>query len=182
MTTFLVKNCSISQPIVVNRDDTLTQLQSDVADLFKYQEKLSELKKQQIWETLKNEMAEGIQELASLADSINALSNQLEAKMLKFNKIAIETNKAYRAIQSPPNLKATGIEQLRFQGWKPLSIWQVHHSAVPAVVKERIGFVLTVRTVDLSEADTEGDAQRRAEAAEERRKAFEHWLAERRQF
>ncbi|MBD1930349.1 MULTISPECIES: hypothetical protein [Cyanophyceae] len=182
MTIFVVKNYPIPQHTVVSIDETLAQLQSDVADLFKYQEKLSELKKKQIQENLKIEVAEGIQELASLADSINTLSSQLEAKMLNFKRVAIETNKAYRAIHLDANLKATGIEQPGFQGWKPLSIWQLHHSAVPAVVEGKMGFILTARTVNLSEVNTERDAQRRAEAAEERRKAFEHWLAERRQF
>lgn len=103
--------------------------------------------------------------------------------MLKFKKIAIETNRAYRAIQQSLDLKAMDMEQpTKLHHWRPLSIWQVHDSVVPAVVKQRAGFVLTARIVDLFQAQREGDAQRLAEAAQHRRKIFERWLAERRRF
>lgn len=52
----------------------LSPVQSEVADLAKREEKLAELQKQQVRETLKGEVAQGIQQLAFLTDSINALA------------------------------------------------------------------------------------------------------------
>lgn len=160
----------------------LAQLQDDVAALAKQQEKLAELQKEQLRQSLKSEIAQGIQQLTSLADRINALGNQLEAEMLKFKKIASETNKAYCAIQEPPNLKVIAREQPILHGWKPLCIWQVHQSIVPTVVKQREVFFLTAKIVDLFQSERERDVQRLAEAAQRRRKALENWLTERRQF
>lgn len=167
---------------VVDREAVLAQLQDEVVELAKYEKKVAELQKQQTQEILQGQVAQGIQQLASLADSINALAIQLETEMLKFKETAIETNQAYRAIQQPTDLTAIGMEQPRLHCWKPFSIWQVHYSAVPAVVKERAKFVLTARIVDLFQAEREGDAHRRAETAQRRRKALERWLAERRRF
>ncbi|MEG4633287.1 hypothetical protein QUB56_27525 [Microcoleus sp. AR_TQ3_B6] len=160
----------------------LAQLQNDVAALAQQQEKLAELQKEQVRQSLKSEITQGIQQLTSLAERINDLGNQLEAEMLQFKKIASETNKAYCAIQEPPNLKVRGREQPILHGWRPLSIWQVHQSIVPTVVKQRAVFVLTAKIVDLFQSDRERDVQRLAESAQRRRKALENWLAERRQF
>ncbi len=161
----------------------LTQLQDDVAALAKQQKDLAELQKEQLRQALKGEIAQGIQQLTSLADRINALGNQLEAEMLKFKKIASETNKAYCAIQEPLNLKAMAIEQpIISHGWRPLCIWQVHHSSVPTVVKQRAVFVLTAKIVDLFQSERERDVRRLAESARCRRKALENWLAEQQRF
>lgn len=123
MTTSLVENSLISQPTVVGRDAALAQLQGDVDDLAKL-EKLAELQNQQVRQTLKGEVAQGIQQLAFLADRINALDTQPEAEMLNFKQIAIETNKAYRTIQQPPDLKVMGMERpARLHRIRPLSIW-----------------------------------------------------------
>lgn len=165
---------------VVDREAVLAQLQDDVAALVLREEKLAELQKQEVRQTLKGKVAQGIQQLNSLADIINTLATQLETEMLKFKQTAIETNCAYRAIQQPPDLKAMGMEQPNFHRWRPLSIWQVNYSSVPTVVKERGRFVLTARIVDLFQAEREKDAQRRAEAAQHSRKTFERWLSERR--
>jgi len=160
----------------------LTQLQDDVAALVKQQEKLAELQKEQLRQSLKSEIAQGIQQLTSLAERINTLGNQLEAEMLQFKKIATETNKAYCAIQEPPKLKVMARKQPILYGWRPLCIWQVHQSIVPTVVKQRAVFILTAKMVDLFQSERERDVQRLAEAAQRRRKALENWLAERRQF
>ena len=171
-----------SKQLEIDKYAGLTQLQSDVTALAKQQEKLAELEKQQLRKTLKGEVAQGIHQLTFIAERINALGNQLEAEMLNFKKVASETNKDYCAIQQPPNLKVMGMEQPTLHCWSPLCTWQVHHSSVPTVVKQRAVFVLTAKIADLFQAERERDVQRLAEAAQRRRKAFESWLAERRRF
>ena len=140
----------------------LAQLQDDVAALAKQQEKLAEIEKQQLRHTLKGEIAQGIHKLTFIAERINALGNQLEAERLKFKKIASENNKAYCAIQQPPNLKFMGMGQPILHAWRPVCIWQSHHSSVPAVVKQRAVFVFTAKIVDLFQSERERNFQKLA--------------------
>jgi hypothetical protein len=172
MTTFLVKDTSITPPQVVSKEITLAQLNDDVNALAEYYEKLCEYKKQQEWRNLQDKVAYSFQELASLTEVINALSTQLETEIQKFHKIANETNKAYCAIHQAPEMMS--VEKVK------LSIWQVHHSSIPVVIKEKGKFVLTEKKLDFSQPEMKKDVPRQAEVAQQRRKALESWLEQQR--
>lgn len=183
MTPFLTESDTIiSQPIVTNEEAALAQLQIDVEELAnslaKRQTKLAERQKQQGWEVLKSEFERGIRQLLVLTDSINFLATQLETQMLDFKKVASETNKAYQNIQQSSDLK--DMEQLKLREWKTHSLWQVHSSSVPTVLKGKTGFILTMRIVDLFQREREEDISILTKTAQRRREAFECWLAERR--
>lgn len=163
---------------VVSLDTAVAQLQTEVAELEKRGKDLAEQKQKQQQEILQRQVEQGVQQLETLAGHINALASQLEAEMLKFKEIAVEVNRRYHVIQQPSDFKVMGWNESRLHYWRPLNIWEVHYSAIPAVVRRRSKFVLTAKIVDLFKAESEVDAQRRAEAAQKRREALEHWLAE----
>jgi DNA repair exonuclease SbcCD ATPase subunit len=162
----------------VSLDKTIEQLQKGVAELEKNVKESAEQKRKQEQEILQDKVKQGVQQLEDLAGQINALATQLEAEMFKFKEIAIEVNRHYHAIQQFPNFKVIGWNESRLAHWRPLNIWEVHYSAIPAVVRRGSRFVLTAKIVDLFKAEWEVDVQRRAEAAQKRREALERWLAE----
>ncbi|MEC4812782.1 MAG: hypothetical protein SAK29_05845 [Scytonema sp. PMC 1069.18] len=144
------------KPQVTNQQDSLEQLQEDVAALAKYVEKLSQWRKQEVQQTLKSKIVTGLQQLGLLADSINLLADQLEIEILKFKTIAIETNEAYHAIQQSSNTTLTAQTP---SNQRPLNIWEVNFSALPVVEKKTGGFLLTARTINLFAPDTQKDIQ-----------------------
>ncbi|MBW4427782.1 MAG: hypothetical protein KME50_25910 [Nostoc desertorum CM1-VF14] len=178
MTTFLVKDTSITPPQVVSKQVTLAQLHNDVTALAEYYQKLCEYKKQQQWRNLQDKVVYGFQELASLSEVINALSTQLETEIQKFHKIASETNKAYCAIHQAPEMMNG--EKVKLSSWQHLSIWQVHHSSIPVVIKEKGKFVLTEKKLDFSNPEMKKDVPRQAKVAQQRRKTLESWLEQQR--
>lgn len=178
MSSFLVKDILITPSLVVSKKITLAQLQDDVTALAEYYQKLCKYKKQQEWWNLQDKLAYGYQELASLSEVINALSTQLETAIQKFNKIANETNEAYCTIHQ--TLEIMSVERAKLSSWQHLSIWQVHHSSIPVMIKEKGKFVLTEKKVDFSKPEMKKDVPRLAEVAQQRRKALECWLEQQR--
>ena len=126
--------------------------------------------------------------LAQLQSDMAALAKQQE-KLAELQKQQLRQTLNCEVAQGIQQLtfladriNALGKKQPILHCWRPLCIWQVHHSSVPAVVKQRAVFVLTAKIVDLFQSERERDFQRLAEAPQRRRKAFESWLAERRRF
>jgi DNA repair exonuclease SbcCD ATPase subunit len=157
---------------------TVAQLQTEVAKLEQNVNYLAEQKWQQEQEIIQCQVEQGVQQLEALAEHINTLANQLETQMLKFKEIALEVNRDYHLIQQPSDFKVMGWNESRPHYWKPLNIWEVHYSVIPAVVRRGSKFVLTAKIVNLFKAEWEVDTQRRAEAAQKRREALERWLVE----
>ncbi|RCJ21838.1 hypothetical protein A6770_04170 [Nostoc minutum NIES-26] len=152
----------------------LTNLQYDIAALAEYEGMLTKLQKQRIRYNLQCEYEQGIQELSWLVERINTLSAQLETEMFKFKQIAVKTNKAYWAIQQPPNF--SNKENLKLNYRIPHSIWQIHSSVIP-IVSQRDGvFFLTTKTVDLFLQSQEINPEKLAKESQKRRQSLESWL------
>jgi|GEM_PF-2852879 DNA repair exonuclease SbcCD ATPase subunit len=132
---------------------TLNQLKLDIAKLEKYlQEKVEEKTKQE-QKALKEKIEKGIQELETIAEKINSLSTEIEALMIQFKEIAVEVNRNYHLIQLPPFLRQIKSDKSKLNCWRPLNIWDVHSSSIPTVVRRGAKFILTVKMVDLFNAE-----------------------------
>jgi hypothetical protein len=125
----------------------LVKLQDEVA---KFEKVLLELR-QKKYEILQHQLSMGIHNLVTLANNINALSNNLESEIIRFKETAVEVNHLYQTIQKSPAFKALEQEKTIMERWRHINIWKMNHSAVsvPIVIKRESQFVLTVKVVDL---------------------------------
>lgn len=140
---------------------------------------LVDLRQQQLQETLRNQVVEGIRQLEILADCINAQSMQMEVQLLQFRDIALDIDRSCHTIyQSSERQPLVDLEQSRHTCWQPASIWQVRDLGVPEVVRQGKGFILMTKAVNLrAQAD---DFQKRVRIAQQRRETLERWLEARR--
>lgn len=140
---------STSLSISENVRSALVQLQDEVA---KVEKALLEIQ-QKKHEVLQHQLSAGIHNLATLANSINALATSLEGKIIKFKEIALEVNQLYHAVQDFPGFKALERDKSIIPRRRPLNIWEVNHLAVsvPTVIRRESQFILTVKTVNLHE-------------------------------
>lgn len=160
---------------VVPADAALTALLEDASELEK---SIAQLK-QQKREAKKRRVKEGMQHLEEQAERINALGEQLEAEMLKFQEMAEQVNGDLCAKDTAES-QAMSYPALKRHTAKPAPICEVSDFAVPTVVRSGFKFVLTARKVEKLGV-TEEDAAQRAAKAQQRREAFERWLEGRRQ-
>jgi hypothetical protein len=170
-----VISVNLSQKLIVPCQTKLKQLQNDVASLAEHEERLSEIQNQQLIQILQNNIELGIKQLDLQAERINSLALKLEAEMLNFEKLVTEINPALRQLR---DLNKKSRKQRILSWTSPLSIWQIHSSIVPIVIKQRGVFILATKTVDFFQKD----CQRRAELAQRRRQKFENWLLQQRRF
>lgn len=170
MTQSLVKDSEIVQSVVLAEYDQLETLETKVAFLGCYKKQLAELKQQEIQKKLKAELSEKLAQLESLSDKINGLSTQIELELNNFKEIAVETNKLYQAIQDNSKL-----EEEKSQGYRlsPGSIWHVHDSSVPHVVKQEGNLIIKQRPIDLFKQDKEKECHQRIK---NHKRAFLTWL------
>ncbi|WP_334886443.1 hypothetical protein [Nostoc sp.] len=166
-----------SQSCQVN---TLTELQTEVVELYNYCQQLTEEKRKQEQELLKIQVEEGVQKLSVLTGHINTLAAELEAEVLKFKEVAVEVNCSYHAVQKPPNFTAMGCDKSRVH-WRPSNIWQVDYLAIPTVIKLGSKFVLIAKVIDMFKNETNIDVQRKVKKATQSREAFLKWLTKQRQ-
>ncbi len=138
---------STSLSIPENVRSALVQLQEEVANLEKA---LLELR-QKKHEVLQHQLSAGIHNLATLANSINALANSLESEIINFKQTAVEVNHFYHTVQDSPGFKALEGDKSIMPSSKPLNIWEMNHLAVsvPTVIRCESQFILTVKVVDL---------------------------------
>lgn len=73
------QSTKVNKPEDVAWKVTLAQLQNELSEVAEREKNLAELQKQQNQESLQSQLTQGVQQLATLADCINALANQLEA-------------------------------------------------------------------------------------------------------
>jgi hypothetical protein len=170
-----VISVNLSQKLIVPFQTRLKQLQNDIASLAEHEERLSEIQNQQLIQILQKKVELGIEQLDLQAEHINSLALQLEVEMLNFQKIVAAINPALRQLRYLNNKSR---KQPILSWTPPLSIWQIHSSIVPIVVKQRGVFILAAKTVDFFQKD----CQRRAELAQRRRQKFENWLLQQRRF
>jgi hypothetical protein len=161
----------------ISLDTAIAQLQREVEELEDYQKKLATQKHRQERDILHVQVEQGVQELEAVSDKINILATQLEAEMLKFKEIAVEVNRGYHLIQLHSDSEETESNESKIDSDFPINIWQVHYSAIPTVIKRGFQYILTAKNVDMFKAEKE-DVQKRAEAAQKRRKALENWLTD----
>ncbi|WP_017714995.1 hypothetical protein [Kamptonema formosum] len=159
----------------VPTDAALTALQEDVVKL---EQSVAQLK-QQKQQALKQRVSEGMQYLGAQADRINALADQLEAEILKFQEMAEQVNRDLCHRETAESQLISGSESQQYTG-KPAPLCEVSDCAVPAVVRNGFKFVLAARKVEKFGV-TEEDAAQRAAKAQQRREALERWLESRRQ-
>jgi hypothetical protein len=170
-----VISVNLSQKLVVTCKSRLKQLQNDVASLAENEERLFETQRQQMIQTLENNVELGIKQLELQAEHINSLALQLEAEMLSFQQLASEINPAFRQLMY---LKNRSSKQSQLSCHPPISIWQIHCSTIPIVSKQRGVFIFVEKKVDLFPRNY----QLRAELAQKRREKFENWLLQQRRF
>jgi hypothetical protein len=153
----------------------------ELENLANYVKSQASYKRQQKQAALQSQIEWGARQLESLAECINARATQLEAEMIQFGTIACEVNRAYRAIQHFPNLEAKKEDGVDREFRKQfLTIWQVHSSAVPTVIKCGTKFVLTSKPVDLLPNTTATATKKRFATAQHRRQVFSNWLTAKR--
>ncbi|MFH7026465.1 MAG: hypothetical protein ACHBN1_13915 [Heteroscytonema crispum UTEX LB 1556] len=173
---FPAKNGEKSSDISLNT--AIAQLQREVEELEAYENKLAKQKQRQERDILQIQVEQGVQELEAVSHRINTLATQLEAEMLKFKEIAVEVNRGYHLIQLHSESEEIESNESKVDSYFPINIWQVHYSEIPTVIKRGFQFILTAKKVDMFKAEREIDVQKRAEAAQKRRKALERWLTE----
>jgi hypothetical protein len=162
----------------ISLNTAIAQLQKEVEELEDYEKKLTKQKQRQERDILQVKVEKGVEELEAVSDRINTLAVQLEAEMLKFKEIAVEVNQGYHLIQLHSDSEEIEYHQSKLNSDFPINIWQIHYSAIPTVIKRGFQFILTAKNVDMFKAERQIDVQKRAEAAQKRRKALERWLIE----
>lgn len=138
---------STSLSIPENVRSALVQLEDEVV---KVEKALLELQ-QKKHEFLQHQLNAGIDNLVTLANSINILAYRIESEILKFKEIASEVNQLYHAVQDSPGFKALGQDESIMPRRRPLNIWEVNNLAVsvPTVIRSEYQFILTVKAVNL---------------------------------
>jgi|GEM_PF-4130955 hypothetical protein len=122
--------------------DDVQQLKAIVEQIYHQ----AELQKQQRQKALQQELIQGIQQLETLADSINSIAMELQNEMFQFKEVACTVNEVYQFMQGTPNPIAATSQGI------PLSIWQVDNVAIPNIIRRSSKFVLTSKKVDLFES------------------------------
>jgi phage FluMu protein Com len=170
-------SCHVDEKIHYSAS-ALTQLQEELAELYKRCQHLAEQKLNQEHNTVKSKVQQGVQLLEVMAQNINALVAEIEAEILTFKEIAIEVNRCYHLLQQPSGIKQESFEQPKKHHCKTLNIWEVHAPSVPTVVRRGAKFIVTSRKINMFNTKDENDTQIRAEIAQERRQNLEKWLIE----
>lgn len=138
---------STSSSIPENVRSALVQLQDEVVKVEKFLLELQQKKR----DFLQHQLDAGIDNLATLANSINTLAYSIESEILKFKEIAFEVNQLYHAVQDFPGFKALGRDESIMPRRRPLDIWKVNNLtvSVPTVIRREYQFILTVKAINL---------------------------------
>ncbi|RUR72497.1 hypothetical protein ACF3DV_02365 [Chlorogloeopsis fritschii PCC 9212] len=177
MTFSPIENSLTLESAILARHQELDNLQLEITFLCSHMQQLAELKQQQMQENLKLELTQRIEQLEALSDIINALSYQLEIELNNFKEIAVETNKLYQKMQDNSEFRTMELESSKTYRLSPRSIWQVHYSCVPQIMKKIDCFILTHKNIDLfKQDDKERECQNKLENSQNCEHDFSEFL------
>lgn len=141
--------------------EALAQLQQEITELALCQIAIA---RWQLHQQQTQQCQTSMQQLEAIQERINALAAELETQMRQFHLTASGLNPCYCALQSPPNPQ------------RPANVWEIHHAAIPQVIRRGSQFILTAKSLDLSVIDEGTQGRERARYARRRREALEQWL------
>lgn len=141
--------------------EALAQLQQEITELALCQIAIA---RWQLHQQQTQQCQTSMQQLEAIQERINALAAELETQMRQFHLTASGLNSCYCALQSPPNPQ------------RPANVWEIHHAAIPQVIRRGSQFILTAKSLDLSVTDEGAQGRERARYARRRREALEQWL------
>lgn len=141
--------------------EALAQLEQEIVELALCQIAIA---RWQLHQQQTNQCRTLMQQLEAIQERINTLSADLETQIHQFHTTASALKPCYRDLQTPANPP------------RPANIWEIHHTAVPQVIRRGSRFILTAKSLDLSVTDSGAHGQERARHARRRREALEQWL------
>jgi hypothetical protein len=154
------------------QNNNLLQLEYEI-DCLKKSLIKSELRHQ---DCLEDKFKQGLDSLQRQSETINHLSAQLEAEILKFKTLAREVNQDYHALQNYQHKSKESSSQLYRS--RPANIWEIRSCVIPSVVKQGNQFILTTKPVGEVAAE---NPENLVKKAQQRQKALECWLEAKRQ-
>lgn len=136
-------------------DSAINQLRDDLNSLEMHLMQLKRQKQQE--KSLKFRAEQEMHKLEEQSARINLLGYWLEMEILKFSRAVRQVEQSRGAVQQITEKQDKLIASHQYQA---LSIWDIHCSTMPILVKQQSRFLLTCRSMDLCGSRLIGAAQK----------------------